>query len=198
MPAATAMPALSVAPPSSRKMKATAPRIKATHQHIDATSDIIRLESTTEPVSPFSPSSSPSAPTFSSFKSTAKEVTALGATKLARWDRKSHEERQRLAMGMRPTPNLKTPLNALRGMRQKNAMRRERTETRARDSGLEVKSAKRKRRESRGSEPQTAGGEDVGLGRTTDSGSVIRVDRNTVQRLQRGDRQMSMAKRLKR
>ena len=122
----------------------------------------------------------------------------MGATKLARWDRKSHEEQQRQAMGLRPTPNLKTPLNALRGMRRKNEMRRERTEMRARDSGLQVKSAKRKRREGRGREPQSAGGEDVGLGRARDSGSVIRVNRDTAQRLQRGERQVSMAKRLRR
>ena len=178
-------------------MKATAPRLKSTHQHIDGTVDVAHFDPSTQPQSPTSSSSPPSSPSFPSFKSTAKEVTAFGATKLPKWDRKAHEEKQRMVMGMRPAKRVKTPLKMLRGMRVKGEMRRERTEGRMRDSGLQVKSAKRKRRESRGSESVSRGGEDVGVERSQHSGGLVRVDRDTAQQLRRGPSQMSLAKRLK-
>ena len=127
----------------------------------------------------------------------AREVTSLGATKLPKWDLAAHQQREQRAMGVREAPHLKTPLKMLRGMRAKNDMRRERTESRARDSGLQVKSAKRKKRESRESRP-SSGGEDVGLDRGRSGDGLLRIGRRTEERLQRGERQMSMAKRLRR
>ena len=186
-------------------MLATTPRVRPNHQHIDATADLLRIESSLPTLAPSSPPSSfsptpPSPPTFPSFKVTAKQVTALGATKLPKWQLKAHQQRQAAAMGLRAERNIRTPLPMLRGMRRKDEMRRERTEGRMRDSGLQVKSEKRKRRESRGQDSGggAGGGEDVGLERGGGSGGLVRIDRTTAQRLQRGERQMSMAKRLKR
>ena len=137
---------------------------------------------------------------FSSFKTTAKQVTSYGATALARWDRQQYDRKRKREAGYRDEKPIKTPLKALQGMNAKNVQRREKAATRARDSGLQVQS-KRKREAAR-REPTAGGGvrgEDVGIERGGGgrSDGMVRVGRAVAERLSRPERQMSLAKRMR-
>ena len=145
---------------------------------------------------------SASAPTlaFPSLKATTKQVTSYGATALARWDKREYERKRKLDAGYVAEKPVKTPLKALQAINAKNVQRREKAVTRARESGLQVRS-KRRRESARSGDDASRGGvrgEDVGIERgSARSDGMVRVGRAMAERLSRPDRHISLAKRMK-
>ena len=137
---------------------------------------------------------------FPSFQTTSKQITAYGATALSPWDKKAYHQKRHTELGYRQERAIATPLKALQGMNAKNVQRREKADTRARESGLQVKSRRRLVVGRRGA---AAGGgvrgEDVGIERGGGgrSDGMVRVGRAMAERLSRPDRHVSLAKRMK-
>ena len=166
-------------------------------RHIDA-----QMQPAADDAAAGTASASASAPAldFPSLKATAKQVTSYGATALARWDKKEYERKRRLEQGYVAERRIKTPLKALQAINAKNVQRREKAATRARESGLQVRS-KRRRESARGGGDGGSGGvrgEDVGIERGgARSDGMVRVGRAMAERLSRTDRHVSLAKRMK-
>ena len=135
---------------------------------------------------------------FASFQATAKQVTAYGATALARYDQKAYDAQRKRRLGYSDERAIKTPLKALQAINAKNVQRRDKAATRARDSGLQVKS-KRRREAARHGRATAVAGEDVGVERGGGgrSDGMVRVGRATAERLSRPERHVSLAKRMR-